>query len=69
MINYLTDAKGKTKAVLIPISQWRQIEKELSHSKALAKLKNELSTAWKESKQLQTGEIENQTLGEFLNEL
>jgi len=65
----LTDAKGNQKAVQIPIKDWLKIEKELNTSNFVKKLKVDLMQVMREVKQMESGHIPKQSLGDFLSEL
>lgn len=76
-LQYLTDTKGKAKAVVVPIKQWQQItrhyqqretgmeEKEPSKKQILQGIKEALE----EAKLIEAGKKRGTTLKQFLDEL
>ena len=68
-IEYLTDSKGKQKAVVISQREWKNFQAEYT------KLKNKLSIllgiqdALKEVQEIQSGKRKGKTLGNLLNEI
>lgn len=67
-IQYITDAKGKHKAVIIPIKEWEEMRKE--HEKIKNKLDalNGLEDALREVAEIKAGKQQGRTLSEFLRE-
>jgi hypothetical protein len=71
-LQYITDQKGKKKAVLLPISDWDKIQKDLE---AYEKLKDKntffegLSSAFYEVKLVTEGKKEPNSFDDLLNEL
>jgi len=68
-IQYVSDRKGKPKAVQIPISEWEKVVVQLKKSEQILKLQSDLKSAFKEVEKLRKSTAPKQTLSEFLNEL
>lgn len=61
-IQYVTDQKGKKMAVQIPIKEWKRF---LQYER----LKKELTSAFKDVRKMQKGEMRKVTMQEFLDSL
>lgn len=68
-IQYLSDNKGKTRAVQLPITQWTRLVNKLNKYEQMLKIKSDLSRALQEVKKMRQGKIKKQPLQDFLNEL
>lgn len=71
-IQYITDKKGKKNAVLLPLSDWENIQKELKELEKLRDKKQfilELKGAIDEVSLAKEGKIKLQSAKDFLNEL
>jgi hypothetical protein len=71
-IQYITDKKGKKNAVLLPISDWDKIQKDLIELDRLRDKKYfmlELKNALDEVILSKEGKLKLQTAKEFLDEL
>ncbi len=71
-IQYITDKKGKKNAVLLPISDWDKIQKDLIELDRLRDKKYfmlELKNALDEVMLSKEGKLKLQTAKEFLDEL
>ena len=68
-IQYVNDLNGNTQAVQIPIQQWQELLGKLTEIEKQREIKNDLSIAFHEVKQMQRGEIEKQEFSNFLDEL
>jgi PHD/YefM family antitoxin component YafN of YafNO toxin-antitoxin module len=71
-IQYITDKKGKKNAVLLPLSEWENIQKELKELEKLRDKKQyilELKEAIDEVSLAKEGKIKLQSAKDFLNEL
>lgn len=68
-VQYISDSKGKTSAVIIQFKDWKMVQEKL---KSLEKEKSILlgiKNALKEISDLESKRKKTQTLNEFLNEL
>lgn len=68
-INYLSDAKGNTTAVLLPIQVWKQFIGDYNKLSQYARMKNSLSDAFREVQEIEQGKRKAITFREFMNEL
>jgi ABC-type enterochelin transport system substrate-binding protein len=68
-LQYVTGKNGEPKAVQIPIREWENLMKDYKHSKQISKLRNDLSAAISEIKEIRKGNKKTVLLKEFLNEL
>ena len=68
-LKYLNDQEGNPAAVQIPIEDWRKLKERIATYEQAFKVKEDLTTAFEEVKQMRAGRITKQTLSEFLNEL
>ena len=68
-LQYVTGKNGQPKAVQIPIREWENLMKDYKHSKQISKLRNDLSAAMSEIKEIRKGNKTAVLLKEFLNEL
>lgn len=71
-LQYITDTKGRKSAVLLPMEEWEQIEKDLGELKRLRNKKifmTELAEAVEEMKLIKEGKMEARNAEEFFNEL
>ena len=75
-VQFLSDAKGNTTAVLVPIEQWREISsiyKKEVLAKEMPPAKKELLKGIKEAlqevKQIESGKKKGTSLKQFLDEL
>jgi hypothetical protein len=68
-IRYVTDTVGKRKEVIIPYQTWTSITGELEELREKHKLLLGLQQACREVKEQEKGELAEQTLDEFLDEL
>ena len=71
-LQYITNSQGKKSGVLLSLSDWGKIEKDMAE---LQKLKNkkmflvELKEAYEEMKLITQGKIEARNAEDFINEL
>jgi hypothetical protein len=78
-LKFVTDEKGRQIEVIVPIAEWRKMEKQKSGKKAVAKktsnekfkkkLKKQLEEGLKMVKLHQEGKIKLKSLDELINEL
>ena len=68
-LQYLNDQQGNLTAVQIPIEDWKKLEKRLEKHEQAFQVKEDLTAAFEEVKQMRSGKIPKQTLSDFLNEL
>jgi hypothetical protein len=68
-INYLSDTKGNTTAVLLPIQVWKQFIGDYNKLNQYARMKNSLSEAFREVQEIEQGKRKAIPFLEFLNEL
>jgi PHD/YefM family antitoxin component YafN of YafNO toxin-antitoxin module len=71
-LQYITDQQGRKNAVLLPISDWYKIQKDLEAYERLKDKKNffeGLASAFNEVKLIQEGKKKPNSFAELLNEL
>lgn len=68
-IQYLNDEAGNTKAVQIPIEEWKKLVVKISTYEQTLKIKSDLVEAFSQVDQMRSGKIEKQSMINFLNEL
>jgi PHD/YefM family antitoxin component YafN of YafNO toxin-antitoxin module len=71
-LQYITDTKGHKSAVLLPLKDWEQIQKNLGELKRLRNKKlfmTELAEAVEEMKLIKKGKKQARNAEDFLNEL
>jgi hypothetical protein len=67
-IQYVTDEEGNKKAVMIPIEEWKKVEKQFLELAEYASLDSDLRAAFMEVQEMMKGNKKGQTLKEFLDE-
>ena len=67
-LQYISDQNGETTAVVIPIKDWLEFQKEHNKLQQIAKLKTGLKNALSEFEAIRKGKKKAVTLSEFLNE-
>lgn len=67
-IRYVTDESGNKKAVQISYKDWIEIEKKLNEYIEYQRLKEGLTEAFEEVKELKNNKEDRVSLNEFLNE-
>lgn len=68
-LQYVNDQKGKTQAVMLPLTEWERVLGKLKRYEQALKLKSDLKEAFAEVSKLRKTKAHKQTLNEFLNEL
>lgn len=68
-VKYITDKKGKRQEVIVPFTVWKGITEELEALREKQQILLGLQQACKEVKKQKKGELPEQTLEDFLNEL
>lgn len=68
-IKYITDKKGKRQEVIIPFKIWSSVTEELETLREKQQILLGLQQACREAKMQEKGELPEQSLDEFLNEL
>lgn len=68
-IRYVTDTLGKRQEVIVPYKTWTSITGELEELREKQKILLGLQQACREVKKQEKGELKEQTLDEFLDEL
>jgi len=68
-LEYITDKKGRQKAVVIPHRQWKNFEAEYNKIKNKLNIILGIQDALKEVKEIQSGKKKAKTLKTLLNEL
>ncbi len=71
-VQYITDTKGRKKAVRLPIEDWEQIQNDLKELETLRDKKAfmyDLKDSIEEVKLAKEGKIKLQSAKDFLNEL
>lgn len=67
-IQYITDAKGNEKAVIIPIKEWKKIETQLQEVLQYATFKSGLKEAFIELQEILKCNKKVENAKDFLNE-
>jgi hypothetical protein len=67
-IQYVTDEEGNKKAVMIPIEEWKKVEKQFLELTEYASLDSDLRAAFMEVQEMMKGNKKGQTFKEFLDE-
>jgi hypothetical protein len=68
-LQYLKDKEGNLTEVKKPIEERKKLEKRIKKYEQAFKVKEDLTAAFEEVKQIRAGKIPKQTLSDFLNEL
>jgi len=71
-VQYITDTKGRKKAVQLPIEDWEQIQNDLKELETLRDKKSfmyDLKDSVEEVKLAKEGKVKLQSAKDFLNEL
>lgn len=71
-LQYITDTRGHKSAVLLPVKDWEQIQKDLEELERLRNKKlfmTELAEAVEEMKLIKEGKAQARNAEDFLNEL
>jgi len=68
-LQYVTDTKGKTMMVQMPISQWKKVVSKLEKYEQTLKLKEDLEEAFAEVESLKKTKGSKKTLSSFIDEL
>ena len=67
-IQYVTDQDGNKQAVLIPIKEWQHLQNELKSLREYLQLRDNLSRAFIEMKEIRNGKLPKTSLKSFLDE-
>jgi PHD/YefM family antitoxin component YafN of YafNO toxin-antitoxin module len=69
-IKYITDEKGRQKAVIIPIKEWEEMQRENERIKNKLAVLNGIKDALAEVREIKEGKRQKgKRLTEFLNEI
>jgi hypothetical protein len=68
-LQYVSDSKGKTTSVQVPLPEWENLLAKLKKYEQSLQIKSSLTEAFKEVAALKKSKTKKQTLKEFLNEL
>jgi small nuclear ribonucleoprotein (snRNP)-like protein len=68
-VQYLSDSKGKAKAVQLPLNEWEKILGKLKKYEQTLKIRSDLKEAYAQVDLLKKSKGEKITLSEFINEL
>jgi len=68
-LNYISNSKGETTAVQMPLNEWKKILGKLEKYEQLIKIKSDLRDAFEEVEDLRKSKKVKPTLKDFLNEL
>jgi SH3-like domain-containing protein len=68
-IKYITDETGKPQEIIIPFQAWKRINEELETLREKQRILAGLQQACQEVKMQENGELPEQSLEDFLNEL
>lgn len=66
ILKYISNSKGKTKAVQVPIAEWKKIEQKLRDAEFLTKLRKNVDSALDEVALHKQGKKKLKTLEEVL---
>ncbi|MDB5281645.1 MAG: hypothetical protein JWO06_720 [Bacteroidota bacterium] len=68
-VEYITDAKGRQKSVVVPQKEWDSLISDYQKTKKKLQVFAGIQQAKKEVELIKKGKIKKQTLREFLNGL
>ncbi len=68
-VKYITDKKGKRQEVVLPFQVWKEVTDELEALREKHQILTGLQQACREVKKQEKGDIDEQSLEGFLNEL
>lgn len=68
-VQFVSDSKGNTKAVQLPLTDWNKLVDKLKKYEEVLKIKSDLTAAFNEVELMRKGKIKKQTLAGFLDEL
>jgi hypothetical protein len=68
-LQYLSDSKGETIAVQLPLSEWRKIVSKIKKLEQTLKIKSDLKEAFEQVDILMKSKGEKEKLSDFLNGL
>ena len=68
-IKYVTDGKGKRQEVILPFRVWREITEELEALREKHQILTDLQQACREVKKQEKGDLDEQSIKGFLDEL
>ena len=68
-VQFVSDSKGNTKAVQLPLTDWNKLVDKLKKYEEVLKIKSDLTAAFNEVELIRKGKIKKQTLSGFLDEL
>lgn len=68
-IKYVTDEKGKRQEVILPFRVWREVTDELEALREKHQILTDLQQACREVKKQERGDLDEQSIEGFLDEL
>jgi hypothetical protein len=68
-LHYVSDSRGKTRSVQLPITEWEKMLRRLEKYEQALKLKNDLKLAMTQVAQIRKSKSKKPSLKDFLNEL
>lgn len=68
-LQYLSDSKGETTAVQLPLNEWKKIVSKIKKLEQTLKIKSDLKEAFEQVDILRKSKAKKETLNDFLNEL
>ena len=68
-VEYITDAKGRQKSVVVPQKEWNSLISDYEKMKKKLQVFSGIQQAMKEVELIKKGKIKKQTLRELLDEL
>jgi hypothetical protein len=68
-LQYVSDSRGKTKSVQLPITEWEKVMLQLEKYEQALKLKSDLKQGMAQVAQIRKSKSKKPTLKDFLNEL
>lgn len=68
-LQYITDSQGRKRNVILPMKEWRKIERELERLREKERILRDLAQGFKEVKQIRAGKLKGIPAEDVLNEL
>ena len=68
-VQYVSDHKGRAKAVQVPVEDWEKLLSKLKKYEQALKIRNDLKEAYSQVETLKKSRAKKSSLSEFVNEL
>jgi len=68
-VKYVTDEKGKRKEVILPFQAWKDVTDELEALREKHRILTDLQQACREVKKQEKGDLDEESIEGFLNEV